>query len=345
MTKEEKIKFLNLQTIYQSEAFLAEIMQKNEFLSLIPTQLFKYKEFNENTKDMIEKNYIYLAPAFDLDDPFDCLTDIKIDELYDKDKSILLPDFIEYIVDIIIKHQRYDKFAKEKLINLINKSIDNEKIDSEKLSIALSEDETLSEQDRNLLYQTIINIENIMKTVLNGSGLKNLLTRLAESKEKIGIYSLTTKNDNKPMWSHYADVYGGCCIEYDIPLTTNVINNLYPVIYTNDTENNSVKVVLEYVMEVVIRMITNGTVPTNIGCIMNAICTKDIAWEYQDEWRIIGNPKVKTDIIKIKNIYLGCNVSAENENFVIKQAKQNNYGVYKMNELNGKKAITYKKII
>lgn len=345
MTKEEKIKFLNLQTIYQSEAFLAEIMQKNEFLSLIPTQLFKYKEFNEHTKDMIEKNYIYLTPASNLDDPFDCLTDIKIDELYDKDKSILLPDFIEYIVDIIIKHQRYDKFAKEKLINLINKSIVNEKIDNEKLLIALSEDETLSEQDQNLLYQTIINIENIMKTVLNGNELKKILKILAQSKERIGIYSLTTKNDNKPMWSLYADVYKGCCIEYDIPLKTKVIKDLCPVIYTNEVENNTVKVVLEFVIEVVVRTITNGNVPTNLGCIMNTICTKDIAWEYQDEWRIIGNPKVKTDIIKIKNIYLGCNVSKENEDFVIKQAKQNNYGVYKMNELNGKKTITYKKII
>ena len=59
---------------------------------------------------------------------------------------------------------------------------------------------------------------------------------------------------------------------------------------------------------------------------------------------LIGNAKTKVAPFKIKNIYLGFDVSKENEESILDCAKAKGFGVYKMDKPHGNNRITYTKI-
>ena len=97
-------------------------------------------------------------------------------------------------------------------------------------------------------------------------------------------------------------------------------------------------------MEATIRFASNGNIKTNMGCFTEMLCTKDKDWEYQDEWRIIGNASGKVIDMKIKNIYLGFDVEAQNEDKILELSKVKDFGVYKMNVPKNGRAISYIKL-
>lgn len=89
---------------------------------------------------------------------------------------------------------------------------------------------------------------------------------------------------------------------------------------------------------------SDGKMSTNIGCFTQLLCTKDSDWSSQDEWRLIGKANKKCRPMKIKSIYLGFDVSEQNQNKVLEYAKKKHFIVYKMNKPNGSKNISYNKI-
>ena len=83
MTNDEKKEYLNLKVAYQSTPFLSELNKRKRYLSMTPRVLYKYRRFDKYSVDMIENDYVFLAPAGSLDDPFDCLTNINLEEVFD----------------------------------------------------------------------------------------------------------------------------------------------------------------------------------------------------------------------------------------------------------------------
>lgn len=125
---------------------------------------------------------------------------------------------------------------------------------------------------------------------------------LKDSKKKIGVCSLTTKRDNKPMWSLYSDIYKGYCIEYEALDTEKLLQYLYPVIYTENIDNNLIKIIPKFIVETIIRFVSKGK-EKNLGCINELLCSKNSDWSYQDEWRLVGNAESKLKYLKLK-IYI-----------------------------------------
>ena len=68
MTNEEKREYLNLKIAYQSTPFIAELSKRNEYINKTPKVLYKYRDFDKFTFDMIENDYVYLTPSGMLDD-------------------------------------------------------------------------------------------------------------------------------------------------------------------------------------------------------------------------------------------------------------------------------------
>lgn len=256
---------------------------------------------------MIENDYVYLTPSGLLDDPFECITDIDLSKILEDDNKT--KDMMEYIVDIIFSHLHSDKIDREYLINLIDECTVDNNINNEVLKTKLDEYSELSLEQKHLFYNVMIKFQNTITTMTEDESLKNLFKVLMQSKEKIGICSFTTKRDNKPMWSLYSNKYKGYCVEYETPMTNDVIPNLCPLIYTNDYETNIVIIMVKFGLETIIRFISSGQIATNMRCLTEPLCTKDTDWEYQDEWRLIGDAKTKVAPFKIKNIRLGYDVS------------------------------------
>lgn len=345
MNNDEKKEYLNLKIAYQSNPFTNELMKKDKYLSKTPKTLYKYRKFDKFTLDMIENDYVFLAPAGKLDDPFDCLTNIDMDNIYEKDTATLTREMMGYIVDIIFSHPHAENIEKENIIDMLEDSTVNGIIDEHKLKEHLDEITELTNDQKHILFNVMSNFNNTMDAMTDDNSLKNLILHLHNSKEKVGVCSFTTNRDNKPMWSLYANVYKGYCIEYEIPFKKEFITNLCPVIYTKESDNNIVRIIVKFGIETIIRFISNGLMKTNMGCFTELLCTKDSDWEHQDEWRLIGDACTKVKPIKIKNIYLGFNVSKKNQNAILELAKRKEFGVFKMNKPNGNKKISYSKIV
>ena len=344
MTNEEKREYLNLKIAYQSTPFVAELEKRNEYIKKTPKSLYKYRNFDEYTIDMIENDYVFLTPTGWLDDPFECLTSVDLDRIFDNDRKTLSNEMMEYIVDIIFTHSDSNHLDKEKLLSLLDESTINGEISHEVLNANLDSFDKLSLSEKDLLLNVMINFQNTMSTITDDMALKNLFMILIQSKDKIGVCSFTTKRDNKPMWSLYADKYCGYCIEYDTPMTKEVLPNLCPVIYTKDFDNNIVKTTFKFGIETIIRFFSSGRMKTNMGCFTELLCTKDSDWEYQDEWRLVGDAKTKVMPFKVKNIYLGFNVSKENEKLIVDLSKRKEFGVFKMENPSGNNKVYYTKL-
>lgn len=345
MTNEEKKEYLSLKLAYQSTPFISEIEKKNDYISKTPKTLFKYRKFDEYSFDMIKNEYVYLAPASSLDDPFDCLTSIDLENIYDANSFNLSKEMMEYIVDVIFSHHHSGEIEKQKMLKMIEESTVDGMICNDVLMKELDKNNALTDEQKHIFLNTMINIQNTMSTLTEDDNLKNLFMVLMQSKEKVGVCSFTTKRDNKPMWSLYADTYKGYCIEYETPFTRDILPNLCPVIYTKEFDDNIIKKMGKFSLETIIRFISSGQIKTEIGCFTELTCTKDSDWGYQDEWRLIGDANSKAKPFKIKNIYLGFDVSKENENKIIEYASPFGFGVYKMDKPSGTKQIKYLKLI
>ena len=345
MNNEEKKEYLNLKIAYQSAPFISEIERKNDYISNTPKSLFKYRKFDEFTSDMIENDYVYLAPSGSLDDPFDCLTDADMSRIFEKDNKTLTKEMMEFIVDVVFRHPHSNGTNRERMISLIEDCIVDGQIDNDIVKSKLDVFGGLTLGQKDIFYNVLINFQNTMTEISNDDNLKKLYKVFLESKEKIGVCSFTTKRDNKPMWSLYADQYKGYCIEYDKPMNNDIIANLCPVIYSKDFDNNIVKATVQFVIETIIRFVSDGRIKTNMGCFTELLCNKDSDWEYQDEWRLLGNARSKGYPFSVKNIYLGFKVKKEDENMILELANKKGFGVYKMKRPESNHEILYDKLI
>lgn len=345
MTNEEKKEYLSLKLAYQSTPFISELEKKNDYISKTPKTLFKYRKFDEYSFDMIENEYVYLAPAGSLDDPFDCLTNIDLDSVYDADSFNLSKEMMEYIIDVVFSHPHSGELDKSRILEMLEESTVDGKISNDTLRKELDKNDSLTNEQKHIFLNAMINFQNTIATITDDDNLKKLFIVLMQSKEKVGVCSFTTKRDNKPMWSLYADTYKGYCIEYETPFNKDILPNLCPVIYTKDFDNNIIKMMIKFTLETIIRFATNGQMKTEMGCFAELTCTKDSDWEYQDEWRLVGDANSKAKPFKIKNIYLGFDVSKENVDKILEYASRYNFGAYKMDKPSGTKQIKYSKLI
>ena len=153
-----------------------------------------------------------------------------------------------------------------------------------------------------------------------------------------GISCFAEKYDNILMWSHYADKHTGFCVEYDLSKMRSQEAKLmlYPVIYSkkrplfplsmfdfSDVKNVKAK---------------EGVLP--YADITETLLTKSDIWSYEEEWRIIhtlnnlDEQKLYEDIIT--GVYLGANISSDNEKLMREKANQKGISIKKMRLLEDK---------
>ena len=71
-------------------------------------------------------------------------------------------------------------------------------------------------------------------------------------------------------------------------------------------------------------------IKTDISQYISLFVTKNLIWEYQKEWRLIGNAGEKAKAPQIKTVYLGYNVSSGNEKKIHDYFKDTNVNIIKM---------------
>lgn len=237
MTNKEKREYLNLSLAFTTKPFLSEIDKIKYFNSRRPKRLFKFRCFDDFTFDMLNNNYLYVPSVKQLDDPFDCLTNIDLNRMHDRYSWFkIFENSLDYMSSIISSHEDYDQVDKTKLIDLFKILLIDDNLDCNVIKNKVLTFDTLPKLQQRVLYYTIINFKRIMLSIIEDDDLEKLLHILSLSNTSIGVCSLTTKRDNKVMWSLYSNTYKGYCVEYEPITDINIIKCLKPVIYTKKSQ-------------------------------------------------------------------------------------------------------------
>ncbi len=156
------------------------------------------------------------------------------------------------------------------------------------------------------------------------ASLKQVEKELTERMNSLfWIGCLTTDNKNRLMWSHYAEGHSGFCVEYDFSkLKDDIVP--FPVIYSDKrplvpwglpmgrTEADKEKAKEDLIL---------------------GLLTKDKAWEYENEWRVLiqrSTSSVQDIELPITAVYLGVNIAEKNRKRVMEIARRKGIMVKQM---------------
>lgn len=136
---------------------------------------------------------------------------------------------------------------------------------------------------------------------------------------------LCTEYNNRLMWSHYADSHKGFCVEYDFSGNEDeILSKLpLPVFYSENRPLIPWKAAMEN---------SEKNTEEAYAELMIGLLTKDKAWEYENEWRILstGSEDTEIEMPPISCIYLGVAINEDNRDMIMDIAKKNNIPVKQM---------------
>lgn len=130
--------------------------------------------------------------------------------------------------------------------------------------------------------------------------------------DRFGIASLTTRYNDALMWSHYASSHSGICIEYDFHDYVDQLNDTLMLLFPVNYSEKRVTIDHTILDRIDLKNIEEQGKKDILKLFFEGLYTKNIVWEYENEWRSITLLKNKTDKeyrkIKVDNIsaiYLG----------------------------------------
>lgn len=289
----------------------------------IPRVLFKYKSFDKYTADILRNSEAFFCPASKLDDQFESAISIS-KRILNNDLDGYMRDLMPFILEKIVPS------SSEVLKNTdIAAYFNNGKLNVPKFkSLVLKHDSSISHSQLDMLVNFINKLQNIQ----SNKKLCKALKKLMDIKNEIGVFSMTTRPNNQPMWAWYAKGYDGFVIEYDIEKFLSnheeMAKELKYVNYSDKRNNNPMHIILNAFYEALNKALeiphTKYNAEEDIQAIVN---TKSKDWSFQDEWRLFGKPNTKA-IIPINAVYVGVNASEANKDFIIKIAKEKGFKVY-----------------
>ena len=288
-----------------------------------PKSLFKYKTFDRYTADILRNSEAFFCPASKLDDQFESAISIS-KKILNNDLDGYMRELMPFILEKIVPS------SSEVLKNTdIAAYFNNGRLNVPKFkSLVLKHDPSISHSQLDML----VNLINKLQNIQSNKKLCKALKKLIGIKNEIGVFSMTTRPNNQPMWAWYAKGYDGFVIEYDIEKFLSyheeMAKELKYVNYSDKRNNNPMHVIMNAFYEALYKALEIPQKKYNAEEDIQAIVnTKSKDWSFQDEWRLFGKPNTKT-IIPINAVYVGANASEANKDFIIKIAKEKGFKVY-----------------
>lgn len=290
--------------------------------STVPRTLFKYRPFDEHTYDMLENGYLYLCPAKNLDDPSECVVSFDVQDYIDLHTNQLTKYCVEQIMESIRDYTGDVNFRQ--IQSIIARVMTQDGL--VKRNWLLDASFELQELAPNADIVSLVNMLGNIPESINEKKVREQIEQLfisaANAREQFGICSLTTEKNDSAMWKDYANDGTGYCVEYDL-LNYKYTELLLPVVYNEQRENNVLmNIVCDFIGQMIIGM-SNGQIDADRSRYLRMFLTKDLRWQYQKEWRLIGDAGQKIQAPSIKTVYLGKNVQAVNAKGMEKFCNEN----------------------
>lgn len=294
-----------------------------------PASLFKYRPFDEHTFDMLENKYLFLCVAEKLDDPTECMASLNMQNIYDLEKDGLKTQCVFQIMEFIRPYTSKENFEQIQLLisQVLNRN--GTVRPNHLLDIQPEIDELVPGVNTAPIVNYLVNIPEKLDEPGMNEQIKTLILGAYEARQKMGICSLCEDADNEYMWANYAGKNSGYCVEYDFS-DFKTPNILFPVIYQDERETNIVmSIVANFIGQMIFGMSSHQIKP-DTSQYLRLFITKYKQWEYQNEWRILGDANTRTPAPKIKRIILGVDASVEDKEAIRKYCNENNIPLEEM---------------
>ena len=294
-----------------------------------PASLFKYRPFDEHTFDMLENKYLFLCGAEKLDDPTECMTSLNMQNLYDLERDGFKRQCVFQIMELIRPYTSKGNF--EQIQMLISQVLNRNGTvrPSHLLDIQPEIDELAPGVNTAPIVNYLVNIPEKLDYSGMSDQIKTLILGAYEARQKMGICSLCEDADNEYMWENYAGNNSGYCVEYDFS-DFKTPNILFPVIYQDERETNIVMSIVANFIGQMVFVMSSHQIKPDTSQYLRLFITKYKQWEYQNEWRILGDANTRTPAPKIKRIILGVDASVENKEAIRKYCNENNIPLVEM---------------
>lgn len=275
----------------------------------IPQTLYKYRPFDEHAIDMLENEYLYLCAAKNLDDPSECTVNFDLQSIVDPKTNQLMPAVFTQMLDVIKPYTAEENIERTKDMLM---TPDGCVVPDWNMRIA-------SELQTGCAGENVDAFMNLMQSCVDVQNdhplrpqLESLVNIAANARDRMGICSLTVLADSAEMWDNYTNGGTGYCIEFDMR-GFEYDGSVFPVLYDDQRANNLVTTVVADIMLLCMNAISGGQISADRSKYIEMFLTKETKWQYQKEWRILGNANQRIKAPTIKAIYLGRNMSDENK--------------------------------
>lgn len=304
MNKQDRIRYLN-----------KVIKEKDCFKYSGPTFLFKYRPFDEFAFPMLEKGNLFLCPAYKLDDETECMTSINIEEWYDLETNNLKRVALEQIIQMVKPYCSQEVYEEIRQIIYQVSDRRGQVRNSWLLDVFPDIQEKIPNYNIAPLFNYLTNIPSKLDDPSIKTQMEDLIIAGMRARNNMGICSLCENDDNEYMWKKYADNNSGYCIEYD--MSDYLLNkSLFPVIYEDDRNINVVQNLVNNFIGQLVISFSGNQIQADISQYLRLFLTKYLKWEYQNEWRILGNPG-EINSPRINKIIIGPNANEDNKKRII----------------------------
>lgn len=337
----ELLNSVQINSMDDSETVKAKLSQIGKWIQAnTPRQLFRYRTVSENSISALENDQVWGSSIVTFNDPYECIP------YYDRDKVMrnfqfgFSAEVIKRIAEMItsdgiptlLKGMFPDEFwnaTKENLQNTQPEEIQR----------------TVSQNQQNALQYVQDNWQRIADDAL-------VAMREHESMRHVACFS--EKNDSYLMWSHYANVHTGFCIQYDFtsvlgPCAGNCQDAhgchafglscpIQPVIYSpkryDATDYIAVVMQQEFSRRMGIPMKDYYFIDTLLAA--KCLLYKSTNWEYEKEWRLVTPVHNITNFhscmmtMKPTGVYLGSRMKQDDIHRIWSICKSKEIPCYKM---------------
>lgn len=299
-----------------------------------PERLYKYRTVTDFNLDALENSYIFLSPADKMDDQFECTTNIDIESIYDSNNETLTSTFVEELVDMI---DYPSTLNKEEMLKLAYSYVNGKKTYDDNVLQKISEENPdLENPDiaKEVADHFIQIATSIWKSESLQKSLKDLFLGAISAKHEQGIGSLAESNKSQVMWEMYANHYRGYCVEYDFRKSANCLINTFPVIYGDKRKTELVRILVALSIEAIVYQMSRKNIKVFDKTLdyIRLFVTKYEEWSFQNEWRILGEKKLKFNVPKPLAIYMGKKCSKKDKRKLFEIAKKKNIKLYQQKD-------------
>lgn len=286
MTKEDKDSYLRSALRFKQATFQAYANGTKpnptvgSFFSLLPKSLFKYRQFDKYSREMIDESYLYLCPAELLDDPFECLLDFDTKDYFDDEDGSITQDCFQMMVETALLYAAKDQKDKTRalLYSCVNQDLTFNR--SKALEVFHEAQDNLPGVDVPRILNLLANIPEQIQTPEVRDSMLKLLELSMDARKNMGICSLTENPKSEVMWAMYGANYQGYCIEYDFEHSVDAALDTFPVIYENGRLNNVVAALVQQYMNGAVDLFSNGAIETDQTQYFRTFLTKNEEWAF-----------------------------------------------------------------